>query len=131
MGKILDFKAEWLMFKKFKATQQVLEKSGEYKSRGEKVVKPELINAWNNAVDQKLADQVNAWYWGITIEKALEVMEALSAGIAVEDVYEATISLKNLFGSNMNIAHNYNVACIVAIFHERGAEFCEYRNSQF
>ena len=60
-------------------------------------------------------------------------MEKLSLGLPVEEVY-VPIDVKNFdipcvhFSMDLSGWQNYSVASVVGTYHERGQEFCDYRN---
>lgn len=119
---------------KEKATLEILAKKDEFKQRGSVVVKKEFIDNWGNLVDNSLADLEQVWYNGASIEAALQCMEKLSQGVAVEEAYKP-IDVQNPdlpcvhFGMELSGWQNNSITSVVGSYHERGQEFCDYRNN--
>ena len=119
--------------KKEKATAEILGKKDEFKQRGAKVVKENLADNWKNLVDNSLKDLAQVWYNGASIEAALQCMERLSQGLPVEEAY-APIDVQNPdvpcvhLGMELSGWQNHSVTSVVGSYHERGQEFCDYRN---
>ena len=119
--------------KKEKATAEILGKKDEFKQRGAKVVKENLADNWKNLVDNSLKDLGQVWYNGASIEAALQCMERLSQGLPVEEAY-APIDVQNPdvpcvhLGMELSGWQNHSVTSVVGSYHERGQEFCDYRN---
>ncbi len=118
---------------KEKATLEILSKKDEFKQRGSVVVKKELIDNWGNLIDNSLANLEQVWYNGASIEAALQCMEKLSQGVAVDEAYKP-IDIQNPdlpcvhFGMELSGWQNDSITSIVGSYHERGQEFCNYRN---
>lgn len=124
-----DYKAE-----KEKATAEILAKKEEFKQRGVAVVKQQFADNWETLVDNSLADLEQVWYNGASIEAALQCMEKLNQGLSVEEAY-APIDVQNpdtpcvYFGMKLSGWQNHSIASVVGTYHERGQEFCNYRNN--
>jgi len=120
--------------KKEKATATILTKKEEFKQRGTSVVKQQFTDNWGNLVDNSLANLEQVWYNGASIEAALQCMEKLSQGLSVEEAY-APIDVQNPdvpcvhFGMELSGWQNHSVASVVGSYHERGQEFCKYRDN--
>ena len=123
-----DYKKE-----KKEATLEILAKKDEFKQRGAVVVKKEFIDKWANLVDNSLSNLERVWYNGASIEAALQCMEKLSQDVAVDEAYKP-IDIQNPdlpcvhFGMELSGWQNSSVTSIVGFYHERGQEFCNYRN---
>lgn len=117
-----------------KEAKEALEHVQEFKERGLKVVKQDFKAAWCNKVDLRMLNgsDKSIAYYAYTIKKALECMELLSSGTSVERVYKFMSAEKRkwvYFDARMTPLQEYNIACIIGVFHERGKEFCDYRNA--
>ncbi|MDF2865883.1 MAG: hypothetical protein K0R72_701 [Clostridia bacterium] len=122
-------------YKKIKITnsQSILQRIDEFKSRGAAVVKKELINCWSEMIDDAFQDDDKINYNGSIIVACLECMELLTQGKTVEDSYmpiDIQNSDKPAIHCNMILSgwQNNTATTIVATYHERGQEFCYYRN---
>ncbi len=124
-----DYKA-----RKEKATAEILTKKEEFKQRGASIVKQQFTDNWGTLVDNSLADLEQVWYNGASIEAALQCMEKLSQGLSVEEAY-TPIDVQNPdvpcvhFGMELSGWQNHSIASVVGTYHERGQEFCDYRNN--
>ena len=120
--------------KKEEETKKMLLRIEEFKARGAKVVKPKFINSWNRQVNKAFSKESEIWYQGVILEATLECMEKLSAGLPLDDVYES-IDVQNpdmpsvYSAMELSGLQNYSISCFVGYYHERGEEFCWYRNS--
>ncbi len=113
---------------KAKATIEILSKKEEFKQRGTKVVKPEFIDSWKTLVDSALTIMENVWYNGVILEVSLQCMEKLSEGLSVQEVYALLDVPSVQFNMELSGWQNYSAINIVTTYHERGQEFCNYRN---
>ncbi|HIR48752.1 MAG TPA: hypothetical protein IAB35_02105 [Candidatus Faecimonas gallistercoris] len=120
-------------YKKY-ITEEILAKKDEFKQRGCKVVKENFIDNWEILVDNSLADLDQVWYNGASIEATLQCMEKLSQGFPIEEAY-IPIDIQNPdvpcvhFGMELSGWQNHSITSVVGTYHERGQEFCDYRNS--
>lgn len=120
--------------RKAKATVEILAKKEEFKQRGVAVVKQQFTDNWKTLVDNSLDDFDYVWYNGASIEAALQCMEKLSQGLSVEEAY-APIDIQNSdipcvhFGMELSEWQNNSITSVVGTYHERGQEFCDYRNN--
>lgn len=116
------------------ATKLVLSHRDEFKQRGFKVIKTRYTSLWDQLVDNALANHDTAWYNGVSLEAALICMERLSSGASVEDSYQA-IDVQSsdspciYLGMELSGWQNHSVSEVVGSYHERGQEFCNYRNN--
>lgn len=117
--------------KKKDITKKILSSIDEFKMRGERCVKPELIPRWIKFIDKSLSNDDFAWYSGSAIEAALQCMERLSSGVSVEDVY-CLIDFRSLdeecifFDKGLSYNQKCQIARVVGQYHSRGEEFTEY-----
>jgi hypothetical protein len=120
--------------RKEEATLEILSKKDEFKQRGSIVVKKEFIDNWANLVDNSLSDLEQVWYNGASIEAALQCMEKLSQGFPIDEAYKH-IDIQNpdlpcvYFGMGLSGWQNNSITSVVGSYHERGQEFCNYRNN--
>ena len=131
---LLSFKAnDDYKKRKEEATLEILAKKDEFKQRGSVVVKKEFIDNWANLVDNSLSNLEQVWYNGASIEAALQCMEKLSQGVAIDEAYKP-IDIQNPdlpcvhFGMELSGWQNNSITSVVGSYHERGQEFCNYRN---
>lgn len=134
-GILLSFEAtEGYIKRKKEVTLMILSKKDEFKQRGSSVVKKEFINNWINLVDNSLSDLEQVWYNGASIEAALQCMEKLSQGVSIDEAYKP-IDIQNPdlpcihLGMELSGLQNNSITSIVGSYHERGQEFCNYRNN--
>lgn len=119
--------------KKEKVTAEILAKNEEFKQRGVSVVKKQFADNWETLVDNSLADLEQVWHNGASIEATLQCMEKLSQGLSVEEAY-TPIDVQNPdvlcvhFGMELSGWQNHSITSVVGNYHERGQEFCDYRN---
>lgn len=120
--------------RKENAIAEILAKKDDFKQRGVNVVKDKFVDDWKILVNRALEDQNQVWYNGAIIEASLQCMERLSQGLPVEEAY-IPIDVQNpdvpCVHLDMELSgwQNYSVTNVVSVYHERGTEFCNYRNS--
>lgn len=121
--------------RKEEATKDMLSKKDEFKQRGSLVVKSKLQENWTEFVDKLLSesDLDRVWYNGVNIEAALACMEKLSQGLPIEEAYKPINvfdTKKPCVYSGMELSNWQNnfITSVVDFYHERGIEFCDYRN---
>lgn len=113
-------------------TEKILGLKDSFKQRGYKVIKPHLKRYWDKFVDDTLENTNDIWYNGASLEASLVCMERLSAGNSIEESY-LPIDINNPkrcvhLGVELSRWQNYSVAYTVGFYHERGIDFCNYRN---
>lgn len=122
------------MMKKIKSLGDALAliKIREFKARGMDVVKPELQELWVQQVD--LYTEKDSWYGAVEIEAALKIMEGLTSGESIEELYNLIdVQRKDkpieYFDMVLSGNQNYDIAGLVCHYHERGAAFSKYRDA--
>ncbi|MBQ9318339.1 MAG: hypothetical protein IJR82_01745 [Bacilli bacterium] len=117
-------------------TEIILSKRDEFKQRGAKVVRKDLINNWISLVDQSLDESYYVWYNGVGIEAVLQCMEILSKEDgSIEDAYNL-IDIQNynhscvFFNMELSSMQCYGITSVIGTYHERGQEFCDFRNNK-
>lgn len=128
----LDTTAEYKQ-NKITNSQLILSRKDEFKTRGTAVVKSELVYDWIKMMDISFQDEIKIHYNGAIIEACLECMELLSNNQPIEDCYkpiDVNDSENPAIHCNMILSgwQNSTATSIIATYHERGAEFYEYRN---
>lgn len=109
-------------------------RTDEFKKRGSEIVKPELVENWQEMIDIAFEEPDKVYYNGAIIVACIECMELLSKGqpIAISykpiDVQDAE---NPAIHCNMILSgwQNYIATGIISTYHIRGKEFCDYRNA--